>query len=129
MSCEQQNLPCMTIGDDYDWPLTWRDGSGNAVPVNNSIIWFTMKETLADSDADALAGTKGLQVSYTIPDDADATAGNYLFNIPNAKTAVLKENVTYTFSFRWEPVAGKPKTLGSGKVKAVLRATTSFTPP
>ena len=105
-------------GDDKTITLTITDEEGDAINVSNYVIFFTVKETDADGDNDAI-----MKIDQTI---VDGSTGIVTIDITNTHTADLLEK-TYVYDIQWKDTNNDIKTLVKGDFIVSYDVTTRTT--
>lgn len=95
MTCTTSNIAPLIRGDTRKIEITITDEFGVPVNIQGHKIFFTLKtdKTLADSLAT-------LQVSYTVPTDADALAGKTVLVLSATDTASVPPG-KYFYDIQW----------------------------
>jgi len=95
-------------GDDHTFALTFTDSAGAAVDISTWTVFFTMKTSRADLDANALI-TKDI----TVHDDA--TNGETSFIIYSTETA--SRVGSYYYDMQYRNAEGRIRTFDSGSME------------
>lgn len=113
----------ITRGDTNEIQFEALDSAGNAIPLTGANIWLFIKETYADSDADALV-TKTETDGITVD---NATAGIGTATIQPADTASLPSYAHYlVYDIQVRTPAGKVTTTQGGPLWVVPDAARTF---
>lgn len=92
----RQNLNLIQ-GDSKNYNLTFRDSSGTALDITGWTVYFTVKRTFSDADADAI-------LSKTVTVHTDPTVGQTTIALTHADTETLARG-TYFYSIQAKPDA------------------------
>ena len=94
-------------GDDNTFSLTFTDSSDNPIDITGWIIFFTLKTTKSDTDANAL-----ITKDVTLHDDA--TNGQTSFTLLHTETNSILEATYYDIQYKDD--SDNVKTVDSGKM-------------
>ena len=114
------NISSFHRGDTRTYKFTFTDAADTAVDITGWVLWMTLKAERDDIDANA-----AMQVSATMPVDADSTAGIGYLVLSSTDTDVSPD--TYYYDIQ-RVITGTPprvSTLKSGKIKVMQDITVS----
>ena len=90
MSATISNLNPIYRKNTWEYLLTFTDDAGDALPITGWTIFFTVKESFSDADADAKISKDitshydaagGISKISLTSSDTDVTPGNYIYDI------------------------------------------------
>jgi hypothetical protein len=121
MTCLVAQELCITRGDYKAYTLTFTDEFDVPVDISATTLWMTIK--VNEDDADVVAAYQG---SVVFPSDANSVAGTGTFELEHDDTKDLDPDIKYYYDFQWINAAGKPKTIGKGRMKVARDITVSI---
>lgn len=112
------NLANIDRGTTYAINGTYLDDDGAAVDITNSDIFFTVKSSKYDDDADDSEATISKDATIT-----DGPSGEYTITLTPTDTYVEPGNYYYSIKIDVDGDDSDVKLLASGKVKIVPNTT------
>jgi len=123
MADELDNLTELVIGQTYKKALEFLDESDVAIPIFGSTLYFLLKESPRNLDADA-----ALSVSIVFPDDQDSQCGKGTLVVDSDDWAAVTSG-QYYWSLIRVVTADVPQSVyphSSGKVNVVDASLSTF---
>lgn len=118
MTTTTRTLIQVTKEDTKAIVYTLQDSSGNAIDITNYIIWFTVKNTPDESDADAT-----IQVKNEVGDHSDPTNGQTTFNITSTQNNI--DAGDYSYDIQMKDGSGNITTTVKGTYRVLEQITDS----